>query len=576
MADPILQYGTTPYSAMDPRPDFARTDLQSAAGLGAFGPSPTRVTLADIEVEQQQALDRIAGLGVDAAPRLRPPPEASKQMAPGPGIYYSPGLDRFAVGDIEFGRQDYDIALQAAPLAGRRTGRPTTPGDWQEISPSRFGEYIASISEGRGFFGNVGMGFRDVGEGVVGGVGRGLQMLGAEGAGQALVGVGEFLGPTAADEARDAAIRERQGLLGQIGTAAARSIPTLGLAIAGGVGGGALFAGGLRAAAAGGAVARAGQLAGVSATIFPMEVQSSYTAAQQGGYDVNDLEVQSDIWATAAIKTLAQTLPEAFLAGAFSRAFGTALRDASRRTILNTVGPIVGVGSAEAVAETFATLADRVMFDPELRAEFNERDWAALAPLIIEKYGEEGFVAAGAGFLLGGGFRAAIMPFEGGRTPPPQRNLDTDEPVDVLSGTTIQALPTPEERLGLPFYPEGEPVGAQPAGLLPPPPAALPAPDRSARSARSADGYLRGARGTYVSGLGAGWPGSGRVRYCRDPAGSAHATCHIGCAARTDICDRHGRAAQPVAATGPGSGRNAAGTGSPDRGCTGRTRGCAR
>lgn len=393
------------------------------------------------------------------------PPSASRRIreqsaagpsAAAPSVLYSPSLGRFSVGGVEFGRDEYDVALQSPQLLNRPNQPQTPAGDWQSVDATQYSQYLQSIGEGRGFLGNVGMGFRDVGEGVVGGVGRGLQMLGAEGAGQALVDVGEFLGPTAADEARDAAIRERQGLLGQIGTAAARSIPTLGLAIAGGVGGGALAAGGLRAAAAGGAAVRAGQLTGVSATIFPMEVQSSYTAAQQGGYDVEDPEVQSDIWATAATKTLAQTLPEAFLAGAFSRAFGNAVRDASRRTILNTAGPIVGVGSAEAAAETFATLADRVMFDPELRAEFNERDWAALAPLIVDKYGEEGLVAAGAGFLLGGGFRAAVMPFEGGRAPatdetppgeapPPQRDLTGTGETDVLQGGEVAGPPSAEQ-----------------------------------------------------------------------------------------------------------------------------------
>ena len=465
MADRILSSGASVAQALGVRPP-ARQTLTTG--------------LADLEVEKQAALDRIAGLGAASAPRLRPPPGSA--MQPGSDIYYSPTTDRYVAGGMEFGSTEYDTALRAMQNLQAPTAAPG--GDFQRIAPSTFQAYVDSISEGRGFLGNVGMGFRDVGEGVVGGVGRGLQMLGAEGAGQALVTAGEFLGPTAADEARDAAIRAQQGLGQQILTAAARSIPTVGLAIAGGVSGGALAAGGLRAAAAGGTAVRAGQLAGVSTTIFPMEVQSSYTAAQQGGYDVNDPEVQADIWATAATKTIAQTLPEAFLAGAFSRAFGTALRDAGKRTLRNTVGPIVGVGSAEAAAETFATLADRVMFDPELRAQFNERDWAALAPLIVAKYGEEGLVAAGAGFLLGGGFRAAVMPFEGGRapgeTPPPKRDLTGTGETDVLnpqgelfpgqqlgtapSGPSTDGFTIPSQQPGFQMeLPFAQPVAAQPA-----------------------------------------------------------------------------------------------------------------
>lgn len=469
MADPTYRFGSAIRPAMGLDLGPRRADLGGGldqSGLRSLYPSP-----ADAEVQGQRALNQVTQRPTTSIP-LRPPPESDPlSAARGPrSIYYSPSLDRFSVGGLEFGSKDYDIALQAPQYVNREAGPQTAAPDWKPVSQQNFNTYLSSISEGRGFLGNVGMGFRDVGEGVVGGVGRGLQMLGAEGAGQALVTVGEFLGPTAADEARDAAIRAQQGLGQQILTAGARSLPTVALAIAGGVGGGALAAGGLRAAAAGGTAARAGQLAGVSATIFPMEVQSSYTAAQQGGYDVNDPEVQADIWATAATKTIAQTLPEAFLAGAFSRAFGTALRDAGKRTLRNTVGPIVGVGSAEAAAETFATLADRVMFDPELRAQFNERDWAALAPLIVAKYGEEGLVAAGAGFLLGGGFRAAAMPFEGGRAPtdvpPPNRDLTGTGETDVLNP---QALSAPEERLALPYYPEQGVLASEQQRALPAP-----------------------------------------------------------------------------------------------------------
>ena len=465
--------------------------------LGIKPPARQTLTtgLADLEVKKQEALNRIAGMGAASAPRLRPPPGSAMQA--GPDIYYSPTTDRYAAGGMEFGATEYDQALRAMENIQAPTAAPG--GDFQRIPPSTLEAYRQSLGEGRGFLGNVGMGFRDVAKGVVGGLGRGAQMIGDDTLGNALVGASEFLGPSAADEARDAMIAQQQGLGGKIFTAATRSIPTIGLAIAGGLGGGALAAGGLRAAAAGGTAARVGQSLGVSATIFPMEVESSYTAAQQGGYDVEDPEVQADIWSTALTKTVAQTLPEAYLAGAFSRAFGTALRDASKRTLRNTALPILGAGSAEGAAETFATLADRVMFDPELRAEFNERDWAALAPLIISKYGEEGLVAAGAGFLLGGGFRAAAMPFEGGRAPQAKRDLTGTEPEDVLSGTPLAVAgpeaqlalpapaqapaPTPESPLGLPTPRAGllgpstvvtPPPAAATSPIVPPPPGAQP------------------------------------------------------------------------------------------------------
>ena len=441
MADPILSFGVGLQEPMGAGLRTPRSDIYS--NLPSLGVQGVRSGLADVEIERQQALDRISGLGAPSAPRLQPPPESAMQA--GPDIYYSPGMDRFAVGGVEFGREDYDVALQSPSYLGRPASRPTG-GDWQRIDPIEYQGYLQSISQGRGFLGNLGVGFQNLGEGVVGGVGRGLQMLGAEETGAAIAQFAdENIGLSPAEQARSAAISQEQGLLGQIGTAAVQSIPTLGLAVLGGVGAAGLA---LRAgAAAGSFAARSSALGGVATTILPLELQTSWDAAEQGGFDTADPAVRNDILYTALTKTAGQTLAPAFIAGGFSPALRRVVSESAQRTMGSRIARGVGAGALEGSAETFATIADRVMFDPELRAEFNQADWAALAPLIINKYGEEALVALGAGFLLGGPLGALGTPTQTvpapTDVPPPRRDVDSGQPVDALSGAKLDPQAAP-------------------------------------------------------------------------------------------------------------------------------------
>ena len=452
------------------------TGVTVAQALGIRPPQRQTLTtgLADLEVKKQEALDRIAGLGAATAPRLRPPPGSA--MQPGPDIYYSPSTDRYAAGGMEFGATEYDVALRA--MENLQAPTPAPGGDFQRIPASTLAAYRQSISEARGPMGNLAIGARNVGEGLVGGVGRGLQMLGAEEAGQALVDVGEAIGISPAEQARSAAIAERQGLLGQIGTATVQSAPTIGVSV------GAGLTGAAAGAAVGGPVGAAiGGLLGVAASIFPMELQSSWEAAEQNGLDPTDPNVQSDILLSTLFKTGVQSAGPAVIARGFSPALRRVVGDVAGRTLGQRITRGVGAGALEGSAEAIAQITDRVVFDPELRAQLNEADIAALAPLVAQKYGQEALVAFGAGFLLGGPLGALGTPTQDGPvdTParedtPPRRNVDNGQPIDALSGATLepQAAPQiagPEARLGLPYYPEGAP-----AGLLPAPPAAAPQP----------------------------------------------------------------------------------------------------
>jgi hypothetical protein len=464
MADPILNFGAGMQGSMGAGLRMPRTDLRS--NLPELGPQGIRSGLADVEVERQQALDRITGLGGGAGPRLQPPPESAMQA--GPGIYYSPGMDRFSVGGVEFGREDYDVALQSPSYLGRQAPEPG--GDFRRISPTEYQGYLASISEGRGFLGNLGVGFQNVGEGLVAGTGRGLQMLGAEGAGAALVSAGEAIGMSDAERARSAAISGEQSLLGQIGTATVQSAPTLGVSVGAGLGGAAAgFAvGGPAGAAIGGLLA-------VAASIFPMELQSSWEAAEQNGLDPTDPNVQSDIIMSTLFKTGVQTAGPAVIARGFSPALQRIVGDVTGRTLGQRITRGVGAGALEGSAEAIAQITDRVVFDPELRALLNEADIAALAPLVAQRHGEEALVAFGAGFLLGGPLGAMGTPTR------PRLDVNSGQPVDALSGARLdpQAVPGTQGELfaganlgQAPAAPQvaptqGEMFSGQPLGVAP-------------------------------------------------------------------------------------------------------------
>lgn len=416
MADPVLTYGASLREAMDLGVGPQRPGLR--VGTSLTGPGSLRSNLADVEVQRQQALDRISNIGAQAV-RLQAPPETALQA--GPGIYYSPSQDRFAAGGATFGRTDYDVALRAAQNLDVPTTPPEDVQDWRPISQSQFEGYLNTISEGRGILGGLRIGAQNVGEGIVGGTGRLLQMAGAEDTGQALVNAGEFIGVSPAEQARSAAISQRQSFAGQVGTAVVESAPTLATAVAAGLAG----------AAVGGPV---GALAGVALSILPMEVQSSWDAAEQNGLDPTNPEVQTDIMMSALTKTAVQSVGPAIIARGFSPALRSVVGDVTGRTLGQRLMRGVGTGAIEGSAEAFAQITDRVMFDPELRAQLNEADIAALTPLVIERYGREAAVAFSAGFLLAGPLGAIGTP----ETAAPRRDLSGTQATDVLNGTAVE------------------------------------------------------------------------------------------------------------------------------------------
>ena len=97
-----------PYFSQKINPMQESLELNEDLELGA---AQLRKNLADIEVQGQSALNKVAkygaGLNTTTAPQLG----ASRRLSS--GIYYSPSLSRFSVGGQEFGRDDYDVALKS-------------------------------------------------------------------------------------------------------------------------------------------------------------------------------------------------------------------------------------------------------------------------------------------------------------------------------------------------------------------------------------------------------------------------------------------------------------------------------
>jgi len=426
-----LGWSADPRTPYDPaRAALGTSQITTTTADRALGLVPPSTSTGFVPMELRAPPVQVA------APEA-PAPEAPARLGP-LDIFYSPMLGRYSVGGVEFGEEEYDVALQSPEFLNQQGGPQTAAPDWRRLRPDQYGRYLSSISEGRGFAGNIGVGLQNVGEGLVGGVGRGLQMLGAEEAGQALVGLGEAIGLSPAEEARSAAISGQQGLPGKIGTATIQSAPTLATAIGAGLAG----------AAVGGPV---GALAGVALSILPMELQSSWEAAEANpDLDVTDSGVQGEILAAALGKTAAQTFGAAWLARGLSPAFRQVLGDVAGKSLGSRITRGVGAGAVEGLAETTAVVVDRVAFDPELRALMTEGDWMAIAPAFARKYGEEALISFGAGFLLGGPLGAIASPEVQTDTPPPppRRDVDSGQPVDALNGATLDPQATPEQ-LGL-------------------------------------------------------------------------------------------------------------------------------
>ena len=292
-----------------------------------------------------------------------------------------------------------DTAVREFMSYARQINRQLYPDDWE------------GWDERRGTGDLLARGAADYPREIIRGVGRGMQMLGMERAGEGLVRYAESaLGQSDAENERDAAIAERTSIGEEIWDGVIRAIP----GIAGDIGAGAAgaFAGakfgalaGPKGAVVGGVV---GAIAGSAASIFPAELASSWDAADRGGRDVADGATRAEIAGAAVAKSIAQTLFPAGVAATLMRPLNVAA-EATVKSVAKRAAQGAAVGSlTEGTAETLATFIDAVMFDPETRAALDERDIGALGPLLVERHGREAIVSFGVGALMGAGIGGPV------------------------------------------------------------------------------------------------------------------------------------------------------------------------
>lgn len=455
---------------------------------GIYDPFDTSYAPTLEELQQMQG-DSFGAIG-QAGPMLDYQPAQPAVAPPRQRILFNQTAGQIAAGGVTFDARDIESLVRVPEFLQQPQAPDPEGGEWQEVTPSELQGYLESLAERRGFLSNVGLGIRQTGQGLVGGAGHGLRMMGHEGAGETFIAAGDAIGPDEYEQQRSALIRQNSTLFENILDAAAQGVPSFAASVAGGGLGAAAVLG---AARVGGVAASSGALSigaftGSAAVIFPMELQSSVEAALANNYDINDPEVNTEILGSAIGKTLVQTLAPAMVARGFSSALTGRLNDAGQRLARNRIEQVLtsriakgaGIGLTEAMAEGLAEIIDAATFDPEFRRQLNASDWKALGPYIVEQYGEDALIAAGAGFLLGGGLGTAASrsKFTGIVEDTGPRDLLGDPPSPDTPPPGPEGLPAPEGPAGLLPPPPPAPVGALPA-----PPAALAAPDRSAAAA---------------------------------------------------------------------------------------------
>jgi hypothetical protein len=309
-------------------------------------------------------------------------------------------------------------------------------------------------------------------------------MAGATEVGPAIMRAGEAIsGQDEFERQRSALIQRNNSTFSNILDAAIQGVPSLVASGIAGLGGAAVggLVGGPAGAAAGGAaaatLARArtfGAVGGAFAVSFPQQVSSVYEAAQnartpegQPAYNTNDTSTQLTILGAAFGTSLLDAFAPGRAAGGLSTALARAAEEAGQQAVRGMARARAVGGAAarssleEAATEATQTLVERAVFDPEFRRQLNANDWKALAPYIVEKYGEDILISAGAGALLGGGFGGAGRFIE---TRPRDILTDAGAPPTAPPGA---ALPAPVgtqgelfvgQDLGVPPYPVSTPT----------------------------------------------------------------------------------------------------------------------
>jgi hypothetical protein len=457
--DPLQQRFTTPTAQL---------------GLAGLGPSTvdTAVT-GDTDFARTRAVEQaglrappanLPGFGAATSPYVTPdisalPTAPRPTAAPRTNIAYSPSTKKFFVNNVLV---DADNALAIAEGA-KSIGAPAQPApasvatDWQPVSPQEYLGTVEQLKQRRGVLGNLRVGLQTAGEGIVGGVGRLVEFAGAPETGRAIAGFAERnIGLSKEDQTRSELIKQSNSYFANIVDAAIQGIPFVIGAGAGGLGGAAL------AARALGAGARTiGGISGAAAVSFPTAVQGLYESAVQNNFDVNAPEVRTQILGGALASSMLDALVPGGVASAALRqrvrdvATGVVQGQLSGLARARAVGAAAaGASLTEAATEAVQTLIEQVTFDREFRKQLSAGDFKAMVPYIVEKYGQDVAIAAGAGALLGGGIGGAGKFVETSPRDLLTTAVPSEEPPAAPAEPTApaepQALPAPAPTLALP------------------------------------------------------------------------------------------------------------------------------
>lgn len=438
-----------------------------ASGLTQLGPSA----------------DSFAALRDQSLARIAPSAGTPGLLPPEAPAYYNPSTNQMFAGGKAFDVRDVGSALQAAQ--NLTPSAPPPGAGWQPLTGRTYGEFVQSLGQRRGTGELLTRGARSVAGGLVGGVGALAEFAGATDVGGALVRAGETItGQDEFDQQRSALIQRNNSMFANIIDASIEAGPTVVATLlsggAGAVAGGAVAA--RAAAGAAGAVRAAGTgagtflgaqpttiggLIGAGVINYPQTVSSLYEAAQNArtpdgrpAYNTSDPAVQNQIMGWALVSSALDAIAPGRVAGTFSRAFLDKAQEVGTNTISGmTRARAVGRASLsnglqEATTEAMQTLIEQAVFDPQFRSQLNASDWKALAPYIVDKYGENILIAAGAGAFLGAGFGGAARFIE---TRPRDILTDADAPPATAPGAVPPAG-------GPPALPGPAPITPLPGG----------------------------------------------------------------------------------------------------------------
>jgi len=486
---------------------YAPSELELSLGINRAPENSTEavglsaLNAGDIYGMQQQVMRSTAALQSGVAPPAPPQPEAQ--------AYFSRSTGKMFAGGMAFDERDVQSAFRAAQqftaAAGARP--PQDVADWQPLSRAGYEAYLNELRTPRGIGENLVLGARGAVGGFVSGIGRGAEMVGATNVGPAIAGFGEAItGQDEFDRQRSALIQQSNSLVSNIIDAAVQGITSLGISagagVVGGVVGGAI--GGPAGAAAGATTAATaaqagralasargiGAVLGLGAASFPQQLNTFYEAAQnardaQGrpAYDLNDTSTQLTIFGAALGTSLLDVIAPGRAAFGLSRALTEGAQQAGTQALTGLAraravgGSAARSGFEEAATEATQTLVERAVFDPEFRRQLNAEDIKALAPYIVNTYGQDVLIAAGAGALLGAGFGGAGRFIETRGAGSQPRNILDPTQTNAIGGADTGEAGT-----------ELVPVGGPPPGG-PPTPGALVTPGTPPISGSVSGGY---------------------------------------------------------------------------------------